>query len=790
MSSKLYNLMDWPEIEGVVYSECSNPFDILGGHICKEGFLIQAFRPDAKEMYVEAEGKKKRYRMENVDDAGYFAAIIPSKKEISYKLIVERADKESIEYIDPYAYGCQLSDKDVKKFNSGTACNAYEFMGSHRMKIDGVEGVHFAVWAPNARRVSVVGEFNRWDGRIYQMHNNNNSGIFELFIPNIDTDKTYCYEIKFKNGSIVRKCDPYATRVKQEVRYSAVMDKKDNYKWTDKQWEKSFVKAAPSDALAICELNLENIMDDCIVSRVKELGFNYVIFKTVAATIDGRDTGEISNYFALHMSYDDLDVVQKRINDFHNNGIAVIMDWNIAYIGQAACGLIYFDGVKEYELNTVRLERQQELEVSAFDYSKPQVRTLLYSNLMYWLKKFHFDGFRINELASMLYLDYGKMAGEWIPNIYGGNENLEAVEFLKGLNRLVEKCDKVPLIIAEDHSLWARVTAAVKDDGLGIDFKQNDGWKSELAAFMELDPLFRKGSYDKLTYGMLYQYSDNFILDLSRVADEWRKRPLLERMPEYQGEQGIQYTKTDNLKAALVYMYTHPGKKLINIEDTECCEKFVAELNRLYFDKDALYSLDDKADGFYWLDNTSAQETVLAYMRSSVNGSILISVLNFTPVERTDFRIKVPKQGKYRVIFDSTLKDDKMQEVAVYESQKDYQEDGEEVIFIKLQALAGVICEYEPYTELELERIQIKREAQAAQKEADEEARSAEQLKQEAIEKARLAKEAKEKADIAAKEALEAQREAETRAELARKNSEMIAKVAEQKLAELEKKIK
>ena len=769
MADKLYDLMNWPEIEAVVYSEADNPYNLLGGHACKNGFLIQVFRPDAVAIQVSVHGIKKLYQMEKVDEAGFFAVLIPLKKQADYELIIEDIKGIKTTVRDPYSFGCMLDEKNMKRFNLGTGIDAYKFMGSHYMQADGVGGMHFAVWAPNAKRVSVVGEFNRWDGRIYQMQRNGDSGIFELFIPGMEPGISYCYEVKFKNGVIIRKLDPYACNIKNDTRaVSVAAQSTDEYKWNDKAWmnkKEIFSDEAP---VSICEIDIDDILKDDIVENVSEAGFNCVVITTAAACIDKRNTTEISAFFSPHLSYEKPDMLQSVIDSFHQKNIAVIMDWYAAYLSQTPSGMIYFDGSYAYEKNWVRLYRQKNIEVSTFDYDKPQVRTFLYSNFMFWLEKYHFDGMRINELASMLYLNYGRNAGEWIPNIYGGNENLAAIEFVKGLSRLIDKCSRKPLLIAEDDSGWPCVTVPVKDGGLGFDYKQNDGWKKEIVPFMELDPLFRKGSYEKLTYGMLYQYSENFILDFSRISDDWKERGLYDRMPLCgKTDEAAEEIKKENLKAVLAFMYTHPGKKLINYKDCRRCADFIKKLNDLYISYTPMYELDNENDGFEWVDNVSCEETVIAYERKSSSGDKLLNAINFTPVLRQNFRFGVPCKGKYKVVFCS----DKSFNGKEYRTEE-YEYNGKtDSVLVTLPPL-GVIClVYEPYSQIELEEIQIKKEAAMAKEKASLEAKEAEKLKEEAIEHAKTAKEAEERAKEAAKEAVKAAKEAQKKASMAEKNS-------------------
>ncbi len=799
MNGKLYDLMNWPEIEAVVYSECDMPYSLLGGTVCKDGFLIQAFRPDAVEMSVQIEGKKKAYLMEKVDEAGYFAVLIPVKKRVKYTLTVEDIRGKKVTYADPYAYEVMLGDEDLKRFDAGTCRDAYKFMGSHSMTVAGVTGVHFSVWAPKAMRVSVIGEFNNWDGRIFQMNRCTDSGIFELFVPDLKPGMEYAYEIKFKNGMISKKIDPYACSLKKGDMYTSVMDIKPDFAWTDEKWlKKRDAKKVDRDtALSICEI-MPSDCDKDIVDKVKELKFNYVKLSGCFAMADGVDGKESLSYFAVNSHFDTPEKLQELINEFHNNGIGVLLDWNAAYMSKAQPGLSYYDGSPLYEIGEARLHKHPELNVSTFDYTKPQVRSFLYSNFSYLLNKFHVDGVVIDELASILYLDYGRSAGEWIPNIYGGNENLAAIEFLKGLRKLISKHGGSPILVAEDSSAWPMVTGDVADDGLGFDYKFNDGWKKEMLAFTQMDPLFRKGIYDKLTYSMLYQYSEDFILDWSYVNGEVVK-PFAQIVPGCSAdEKEVALNKDYGVKAAMAFMYMHPGKKLLNIRDCAGVETFVAKLNAFYMTNAALYEQDTVSDGFEWVDNQSAEETVYAFVRRAADGTELFVVVNFTPVVREGYRLGVTRAGKYTEVYNSNAAKVKPKRVkdanVAYWSEDVECNYRDNSVVVNLPALGVVAYTYEPFTEVELKEIKIRKEAAVAKRKAEEEVRQAAELMRQAQERAkeaqRIAEEAKkaEQAAIkAAKDAMEAQKEAEAVADKAEKTSLRIDEQTKKKLEALVK---
>ena len=787
MSGKLYNLMNWPDIEGIVYSECDAPYELLGGHLCKDGFLVQAFRPDAVEMSVKVDGRQKSYPMEKVDEAGYFAALIPVKKKVKYMLTAENVKGKKQTYADPYGYEAKMDEDDIKRFTAGTCKNAYEFMGSHLREIDGVKGIQFAVWAPNAVRVSVVGDFNGWDGRILQMSRLGESGIFVLFVPELEPEVPYCYEVKFKNGMIGKKLDPYSCATVTDNGQASVTHASVEYQWTDKKWYHHLDdncadgKGVP---MSICEMSIDECEKAGMVDKVHKMGFNYVKL--------ALGSQEVLAYYSINGGAGRL---QELVNELHKKNIGVLVDWQAAYFSNAQPGLSYFDGAPTYEMNVVRLGRNPEPDVSTFDYAVPQVRSFLYSNLCYLVEKFHIDGVVIDEVASMLYLDYGRSAGEWIPNIYGGNENIPAEEFLRGLRKIADRYDRKIILVAEESSAWPMVTGDISENGLGFDYKLNDGWKKEIMPFMGQDPLFRKGSYGRITYSILYQYSENFILDYSRVNGS-SKEGLKNIVPGCSwDEQEIQNNKRNNVKVALAYMYTHPGKKLVNIAECEGCEDYISDLNKMYAQNPAFYEQDGLSDGFEWIDNESAEESVLAYVRRADDGTELMTVLNFTPVEREKFQLGVTKPGKYTEIFNSeesnSLRAGKTGTGgAVYESVEEPYRGREESVTVNIPALGTVVYKYLPYTEIELETRRIKKEASIAKKKAEEEARIAEELKRQADERAKAAKEAEAAAKLAAKEALEAQKKAEQEAVRAEEASRRIDEETKKKLEALKDKVR
>ena len=783
MGNRLYDLMDWPSIEGVVYSECDEPMELLGGRICKDGFLIQTFAPDAVEMNVRVDGRKKLYPMEKMDEAGFFAVLLPGRKKFSYTFVKEDIYGKKTEYKDIYSYGRQecmqallkisqngRSEYNINKFMTGSAQDAYKYMGSHEAVVDGISGMIFGIWAPDARRVSVIGAFNKWDGRVFQMEKDYDTGIFFLFIPDMKPKTPYCYEIKLKDGQVVKKADPYAQSASNDVIYASlagVNPEEKNFKWTDAGWKQEDTKHKP---LSICEIDILDLKDDTIEDRIEALGFNCVEIMNVCAVRNGS-SAETINFYAVNCEVGGLRL-KAFIDKMHKKNISVIIDWNGAFMSQGEYSLVYFDGTHLYDTGKVNLDNHPELNVASFDYSKPQVRSFLMSNIRYWIEEYHVDGLKFSETASMLYLDYGRKPGEWIPNIYGGKENINAVEFIQNVRKMVDSLQKNTILAAEESSGWQFVTGDIADGGLGFDYKWNDGWKKELVPFIEMDPLFRKGIYGRLTYSMLYQYSDDFIIGFSRNGYGWKKGILKDIVP-VNGEDVLNHVKT-----ALGYMYFHPGKKLVNIKECSGVEKFVAQMNDLYRNTKALYECDDNPSGFEWADDISAEETVIAVLRRDESGQSVIGAVNFTPVERKEFCIGVDEAGKYTDVLNDSV---------VYESSEHNWNSKDESVFVDLKPLGISLYTYEPYTEIEKERIKIEKETKEALMLAKKEADEAKAVKDAAIERAKQAKEAEIIALAAAKEAEKAEKEAAKKAEEARIACIKIDENAKKKLAELKK---
>ena len=785
--------MNWPEIEGIVYAECDKPKELLGAHVTGKGLLIQIMRPDAVAVKLHIEGRKTAINMEKVDEAGFFAALVSSKKKLSYTYSVEKVNGEVIEYSDPYAFENVTKADSYKAFLAGEEMNAAGIFGAHETIVNGVSGVLFTVWAPKALSVSVVGEFNKYDGRVHIMQRIDDTGVFELFIPGLEAGCEYMYEIKKQGRGTVRKLDPVSRTINTiPVTASVVSDEKalGSYVWNDSAWMlKRKREAAKKTPVTVYEVSLDNWSKaekkEYIVDYVKEQGYTHVCLLPVSEYLnEDMDGYSTIGYFAPSHRAGGCDGFKKLVDNFHNAGVGVIMDWNGAYFGTESKGLYDFDGADAYGYLKPSLEKHHDWDVVTFDYKKGAVRSFLMSSVLMWLNDYHIDGIRIDGVASMLYLDYGKQPGTWTPNIYGGNENLDAIEFIKTMNKCIAKRKDGCFTIAEESSGWFGVTAADNDDPLGFSYKQNNCWTKDFLEFMGTDPLFRKGEYDKLTYGMLYNYGEDFILSLNH--DDFREKAFVDMVSG-----SDEKTHLSDIKAALGFMYAHPGCKMFTAGQDAGIEKFMAELNKFYIKNAAMYELDNDPEGFMWLENSNPDETVIAMQRMDSKGNKLVVAVNFTPVKREGYRLHVDVRGKYKEVLNSEWKkfggDEKVNGQII---RSDNDGDDMEYIDVTLPGLSVVIYNCEPYTQLELEEIAVLKRAAVAKQEAMKKAAEAERLELAAAEEAKRAVEARQQAEKACWEALEAKEEAVRKAEEAARASEEIDIETKKQLEQLKKKMK
>jgi len=678
--------INWMEVDALVKGTHNNPHHILGMHECIDDVFINVYMPDAKVVTAIDTSTKKKYTLVSERVPGFFTVIIKDKSRFDYKLNVKFDNGDEITYIDPYVFDSVIDPIDISLFNEGQHYNIYEKMGAHPITVDGVEGVLFAVWAPNAERVSVVGNFNNWDGRRHPMRKLDYSGIFELFIPGKYVGEIYKYEVCSKQGNIAMKSDPYAFSGElRPANASRIVDL--SYKWKDDKWIAAREETeAISKPMNIYEMHLGgwkrpddgreffNYRDIAtqLVDYLKDMNYNYVeLMPVMEHPFDPSWGYQVTGYYAPTSRYGTPTDFMYFVDYLHSNGIGVIIDWVPAHFPKDEHGLGRFDGTCLYEHEDPRKGEHPHWGTYIFNYGRNEVRNFLVANALYWAEKYHVDGIRMDAVASMLYLDYGRQGGEWIPNIYGGNENLEAIEFIKELNAKMHELHKGVLMIAEESTAWPMMTHPADEGGLGFDFKWNMGWMNDFLGYIKLDPLYRKYHHNDLTFSMVYAYSENFVLVLSHDEVVHEKGSMITKMP------GGYEDKFSNLRVAYGYMMTHPGKKLLFMgqeiaqfaEFNEAGEVdwslfefdahvymqgYVRELNKLYTSEPALYELDNSPEGFEWINCNSANASLLSFMRKGNKPEdTLVVMCNFTPIEHKAYKLAVPSGGKWQEIFSS-----------------------------------------------------------------------------------------------------------------------------------------
>ena len=686
MKKELYDLLDWGRIEGIVYSEENQPHSILGAGVTDGGVLIQAFLPSAKS--VKLVWDKLLEKMERVDENGFFAALVPGKAVPEYRLEITCEDGTVRTVSDPYNYEPLLPEKILKKFRSGICYDIYDYLGAHPFETQGVKGMYFAVWAPNALRVSLVGDFNDWDGRVLPMRKLKEYGIFELFVPGMEEGALYKYEVKTPAGLTFLKSDPYGFQCELRPGSASVTTDLSSYEWGDSAW----MKERPLISMKTMPLSVYQVHALCwqspgksgasfmnyrelavkLADYVKEMGYTHVELLPVMEYSEDRTLGfATTGYYAPTSRFGSAQDFMYFVDYLHQNGIGVILDWVPGHFPRDLNGLIGFDGTNLYE------HRDQRQSLYAYDgsltynYARPEVKNFLIANALFWTKVYHADALRLEDISRMLYLDYGKAPGQWVANIYGGNENLDAVEFFKHLNSIFHQESPGAMMIAQDSSQWPMVTAPAEEDGLGFDFKWNRGFRDSLIEYMQLDPIFRGPHHPELIFSMVYNYSENFMLALDYEDVSGKYGSMYDKVP------GRKKTKLANLRAMYGYMMLHPGKKLfamgceiaqraalgwdqgvdwqtLDEEENRQFRSYCAALLGFYRENPALYALDYEPEGFEWINNISANENMLVFLRrSAIEEETLLAVVNFSNLVYKNHKIGVPFPGRYKEILNS-----------------------------------------------------------------------------------------------------------------------------------------
>ena len=826
MNKKTYKLMNWAKIEEIVYSESDNPHEILGAHVTGSSVLVQTFQPGAKSVRLQLLDGDKSYRMEEADEEGYFALLLPGKTIPAYEYVVEAPNGSLKKIRDAYNFAPQITRQDTEKFDAGIHYNIYEKLGAHPAVADGIEGTSFAVWAPNAMRVSVVGDFNGWDGRVHQMRRLWDSGIFEIFIPGVKEGDCYKFEIKAKSGLVFMKADPYGFGAQMRPESASVVREIDGFSWKDGKWMKERAALQAEDKpMSVYELYLGSFekpsdgrefftyreLAPKIIDYVKKMGYTHIeLMPVMEHPLDESWGYQVIGYYAPTSRYGTPEDFMYFMDEMHRAGIGVILDWVPAHFPRDTYGLSGFDGTCLYEHQDPRQGFHPHWGTLIYNYGRPQVSNYLIANALYWVEKYHADAIRIDAVASMLYLDYGKNDGEWVANIYGGHENLEAVELLKHLNSIMKKRNPGVLMIAEESTAWPKITGALDEDGLGFDLKWNMGFMNDYLGYITTDPFFRSGRHNDLTFSMIYAYSEKFMLVLSHDEVVHGKGTLLGRMP---GEREKQFA---NLRLTYAYHITHPGKKLLFMgqdigeykefnekravewgllenADHKKLNKLVAALNKLYVSCPALYEKDTSWEGFEWINCITPNACMLSYIRKTDHvKDMLVVVANFADA-RQEFRVGVPCEGKYQEVFntdDPEYGGSGIVNTAVCDALE-MEWDGKPYAIDMVSAPLSIsIFSYTPYTKEEKEKIECRRAEERRLAKEAEERRLAEE---EAERTAQAAAEAREQAKRAAAEAKELAKRAAAEARESAKAAEVLEKAAEaaaQKLQELTQKPK
>lgn len=666
-----------------------DPFSLLGAHRSPEPgmHVLRAFLPGAYAAWAVAITDGKPFVLDQIHAEGFFAGLIPDEVAAQgYRMQAAWPTGVPVEFNDPYRFPPLLGEMDAHLLAEGTHRHIYDVLGAHPRTIEGVRGVAFAVWAPNAQRVSVVGDFNSWDGRRHPMRLRPECGVWEIFLPGIGAGELYKFEIRTHSGEILLKADPAGRQMEQPPATASRVVAPSEHDWQDDDWLARRAGRSALDApMSIYEVHLGSWrrnhdgrplsyceLADALVSYVADMGFSHVELMPVSEfPFDGSWGYQPCGLFAPTSRFGTPDEFRALIDRFHQADIGVILDWVPGHFPGDAHGLARFDGTCLYEHEDERMGRHRDWDTLIYNYGRREVANFLISNALYWLKEFHIDGLRIDAVASMLYLDYSREEGDWIPNAFGDNRNLDAITFLQELNKcLYTECPGI-VTIAEESTSWPLVSRPPEMGGLGFGYKWNMGWMNDTLRYIEHDPVHRRYHHGDLTFGMLYAYSENFVLPISHDEVVHGKRSMLGKMP------GDGWQQFANLRAYLAFMFAYPGKKLLFM-GTEIgqgpewdhdgqlpwdkldhpwhqgVQALTRDLNTLYHDLPALHSRDCDAGGFDWIDCADAEQNVIAFLRrGNRNGEVAVAVCNFSPILRDSYRIGVPVPGFYSEILNT-----------------------------------------------------------------------------------------------------------------------------------------
>ena len=677
-TTKLYDIFH------IVNGEHSDPHTVLGMHEMEEdgrkAVVVRAFLPNAAGITViDYANKRKKYPMERLHADGFFEVTIADREEwFRYQLEYTDADGNTWRSYDPYSFSPTLSEFDRHLFGAGTHYEIYEKMGGRLMTHEGARGAAFSVWAPNAKAVSVIGDFNNWDARRSPMRRLGESGIWELFLPAAAEGDKYKFHVTQCDGRVVDKTDPYGVYAEVRPNNASVLYPLKRYKWKDRRWmtarRKYDFRAAPMN---IYEVHLGSWkraegnrflsyteLAEQLIPYVKEMGYTHIEMLPVEEhPFDGSWGYQVTGYYAPTSRYGSPDEFKQFVDACHQNGISVILDWVPAHFPKDDFALARFDGTALYEHQDPRLGEHIQWGTYIFNYGRKEVANFLLANALYWMDIFHIDGLRVDAVASLLRLDFCKEEGQWLPNVYGGSENLEAIEFLKHMNSVIAEREPGALMIAEDSTAWPGVTKKVDEGGLGFSLKWNMGWMNDFLSYIKLDPIYRKYHQNKLTFGMAYHYAENFVLVLSHDEVVHTKSSMIGKMP------GDVWQSFANLRLSYGFMMGHPGKKLLfmggefaqysewsearsldwhllQYADHQEMQAYVKELNHLYTEEPAFWAEDFDPNGFQWIECDDAESSIVSFVRRSKEKE-LVFLCNFTPVVHRGFSLGVPQEGVY-----------------------------------------------------------------------------------------------------------------------------------------------
>lgn len=677
-TTKLYDIFH------IVNGEHSDPHTVLGMHEMEEdgrkAVVVRAFLPNAAGITViDYANKRKKYPMERLHADGFFEVTIADREEwFRYQLEYTDADGNTWRSYDPYSFSPTLSEFDRHLFGAGTHYEIYEKMGGRLMTHEGARGAAFSVWAPNAKAVSVIGDFNNWDARRSPMRRLGESGIWELFLPAAAEGDKYKFHVTQCDGRVVDKTDPYGVYAEVRPNNASVLYPLKRYKWKDRRWmtarRKYDFRTAPMN---IYEVHLGSWkraegdrfltyteLAEQLIPYVKEMGYTHIEMLPVEEhPFDGSWGYQVTGYYAPTSRYGSPDEFKQFVDACHQNGISVILDWVPAHFPKDDFALARFDGTALYEHQDPRLGEHIQWGTYIFNYGRKEVANFLLANALYWMDIFHIDGLRVDAVASLLRLDFCKEEGQWLPNVYGGSENLEAIEFLKHMNSVIAEREPGALMIAEDSTAWPGVTKKVEEGGLGFSLKWNMGWMNDFLSYIKLDPIYRKYHQNKLTFGMAYHYAENFVLVLSHDEVVHTKSSMIGKMP------GDVWQSFANLRLSYGFMMGHPGKKLLfmggefaqysewsearsldwhllQYADHQEMQAYVKELNHLYAEEPAFWAEDFDPNGFQWIECDDAESSIVSFVRRSQEKE-LVFLCNFTPVVHRGFSLGVPQEGVY-----------------------------------------------------------------------------------------------------------------------------------------------